>query len=122
MTPEIQHPPGAALGATLVAAVAPIVSSQHAVIVLAALAGSMWAVSARPTDTRMQAVLLVLRLVLTASVLAGLAGWALETKLGIPQQYAPAAAAWGIAAIGDGWRELIRIALARLTGAAGGAR
>lgn len=120
MTPEIQHPPGAALGASIVAAVAPMLGSQHATIVLAALAGAMWACAARPTATRMQAAMLVLRLVLTSSVLAGLVGWWLETKVGIPVQYAPTAAAWAIAAVGDGWRDLIRIGVDRLRGAAKG--
>lgn len=119
MTPDIQHPPGAALGATLVAAVAPLLGSQHAVIVLAALAGSMWAMAAKPTASRREAAWLVLRLVATASVLAGLIGWALETHLGIPGRYAPAAAAWAIGAVGDGWRDLIRAGLQRLLGAAG---
>jgi len=112
-------PPGAALAAALIALLGPM-AGEYTVIVLAALAGAMWPLSARPPAGRLDAALFVLRLVATATALGGLCAWLLQTHLGVPSQYAPAVAAWAIGAVGDGWRDLIRLGLDRLRGVAGG--
>lgn len=116
---DAQNPPGAAAAAALVAMVGPL-AGQHATIILAALAGAMWPLASRPTATRREAALLLLRLVLTASALGGLAAWLLETRLGVPSQFAPSAAAWAIGAAGDGWKDLIRAGLGRVRGGSTG--
>lgn len=122
MALDAQHPPGPAAAAALIALVGQL-TGQHATIILAALAGAMWPLSSRPTATRGEAALLLLRLVLTASALGGLAAWLLETRLGVPSQFAPSAAAWAIGAAGDGWKDLIRAGLDRVRGgSAGGAQ
>jgi hypothetical protein len=113
MSLEAQQPPAAAAIGALIAMLGPL-AGQHATIVLAALAGAMWPLAARPTATKRAAALFVMRLVATAAVLGGVIAWALETHLGIPGQFTPTLAAWAIGAVGDAWPAVIRAGLRRL--------
>jgi hypothetical protein len=101
------------LVALAVALVGPM-AGEYAVIVLSALAGSLWALSRSTTATRAAGALLVLRLVLTAVVLAGGASWWLSTQYSIPAHQLLAPVAFGVGAIGNGWGSLINAALGML--------
>jgi hypothetical protein len=95
-------------------------AGEYAVIVLSALAGSLWALSRSSTDTRAAGALLVLRLVLTAVVLAGGASWWLSGHYSIPAHHLLAPVAFCIGAIGNGWGSLINAALGMLRRRIGG--
>lgn len=105
------------MATTLLAVLAPL-AGDHAVTILAALAGSMWPLSRRPTTTRREAAVFLLRMASTAAALGGLCAWLLETHAGIPGRYAPPAAAWLIGFMGDDWRGLVSAAIDRLRGGA----
>lgn len=81
-------------------------AGPYATIVLGALAGALWALSAAPTETRPAGAGLVLRLVLTAVVLTGGAAAALESQYGWPAHQLLAPVAFGIGMGGDRWRAL----------------
>lgn len=83
------------------------VAGEYAVIVLAALAGSLWALSSAETATRAQGAGLVLRMVLTATVLAGSFAWWAESQLELPSTHLVAPAAFVIAAVGNRWRAVL---------------
>ena len=93
---------GAGIVAVSVAILGPM-AGEYAVIVLAALAGSLWALSRLSTASRVDAALLILRLVLTAVVLAGGAAWWLQTQYAWPAQQMLAPVAFAIGAVGDRW-------------------
>lgn len=116
--PGPSAPPAAVLATALVAVFGPVFG-EYILIVFAALAGAMWPLSSMRTPTVWDGAWLVLRLVLTASVLGSFAAWVLETWANIPSQFAPAVGAWCIGALGDRWSDLIRIGFNRLRGAAG---
>lgn len=81
-------------------------AGQYAVIVLAALAGALWALSEAKTRGVGSAMLLV-RLILTALVLAGAPTWWLEMHYDLPAHQILAPVAFLIAAVGDRWRSAI---------------
>lgn len=87
-------------------------AGPYATIVLGALAGALWALSAAPTETRTAGASLVLRLVLTAVVLTGGAAAALEAQYGWPAHQLLAPVAFGIGMGGDRWRALGAILVA----------
>jgi hypothetical protein len=105
--------------AAVVAAVAPL-AGQYAVIVFAALAGSLWALSAAQTATRLDGAKLLLRLVLTAAVLTGFVAWALEAKTGFPASKAVAPVAFFIGMFGDRWAEVREAIVRRVVAVIGG--
>uniref|UniRef100_UPI0013002946 hypothetical protein n=1 Tax=Caldimonas tepidiphila TaxID=2315841 RepID=UPI0013002946 len=104
-------PPAAVLATALVALFGPVFG-EYLLIVFAALAGAMWPLSSMRTPTVWDGTKLVVRLVLTASVLGSFAA-------GIPSQFAPAVGAWCIGALGDRWKDLIKLGFDRLRGKAG---
>lgn len=87
-------------------------AGQYAVIVLAALAGALWTLSEAKTRCVGSAMLLV-RLILTALVLAGAATWWLESHYDLPAHQILAPVAFLIAAIGDRWRSAISMLWSR---------
>lgn len=98
-------------------------AGPYATIVLGALAGALWALSAAPTETRRAGAGLVLRLVLTAVLLTGGAAAALESQYGWPAHQLLAPVAFAIGMGGDRWRALGDIVVAmvgRRIGAADG--
>lgn len=78
-------------------------AGEYAVIVLSALAGSLWALSKLETATRVAGAALVLRLVLTAVALTGFVAWFLETEYQWPAHHLLAPVAFVIGALGDRW-------------------
>lgn len=96
-------------------------AGPYATIVLGALAGALWALSAAPTETRAAGAGLVLRLVLTAVVLTGGAAAALEAQYGWPGHQLLAPVAFGIGMGGDRWRALGDIMVAMVGRRLGGA-
>lgn len=98
---------GAASAAAAVAIVAPALG-EYAVILFAALAGALWPLSGREGITRTQGALLVLRLVCTSVALTGaLAWWVHRQWPDLPTTVVLAPLSFGMAALGDHWRELI---------------
>ena len=97
-------------------------AGPYAVIVLSALAGALWALSRSETATRAHGALLLARLVATAIVLTGTVAWWLESQYKVPAHQLLAPVAFGIGAVGDGWRAVLDSLVARLSrgGAAGG--
>lgn len=96
-------------------------AGPYATIVLGALAGALWALSAAPTETRAAGAGLVLRLVLTAVVLTGGAAAALEAQYGWPAHQLLAPVAFGVGMGGDRWRALGDIMVAMVGRRLGGA-
>lgn len=101
------------IAAIAVAAMSPV-AGEYAVIVFAALAGSLWPLSLASTNKAMGA-LLVLRLVLTAAALTGVAAALVGELWHIPATKLLAPIAFAIAAIGDNWRSLIESTTARFS-------
>jgi hypothetical protein len=98
---------GAASAAAAVALVAPALG-EYAVILFAALAGALWPLSGRDGITRTDGALLVLRLVCTSVALTGaLAWWVHRQWPDLPTTVILAPLSFGVAALGDRWRELI---------------
>jgi hypothetical protein len=117
---EPTTPIGAGLVAVAVAVLGPM-AGEYAVIVLSALAGSLWALSRASTATRGQGALLVARLVLTAVVLTGGASWWLATHhTNLPVQELLPPVAFFIGAIGNGWTSIINAVAKALRGRLGG--
>lgn len=95
-------------------------AGEYAAVLFGALAGALWALSAREGITRGQGAMLVLRLVLTAFVLTGLVAAWIESQWAVPAKTALAPAALAIAAIGDRWRDLVTEGVSRLKAAISG--
>lgn len=93
--------------AAVVALFSTALSSEHGVILLAALAGASWPLSSTTTETRTKGAFLLLRLVGTSFMLTGAVSWLAEKYLGIPSSKATALVAWALAAFGSNWTELI---------------
>ncbi len=110
---------GAGLAVALVAMLGPV-AGEYAAILFAALAGALWPLSATATITRRAGAWMLLRLVATSVALTGVAAWAANQHLGIPVSTALAPVSFAIAAMGDRWRDMIALAVARLRRAAGG--
>ena len=98
---------GAASAAAALAIVAPALG-EYATILFAALAGAMWPLSGREGITRAQGALLVLRLVCTSVALTwAIAWWVHRQWVELPTTVILAPLSFGVAALGDHWRELI---------------
>ena len=93
----------AALGIALIGPAA----GPYAVILFAALAGSLWPLSAAPTGARVDGFWLMLRCTLTSVVLTGAAATWLQAAYGyqVNETIAPVAFAFG--ALGNGWRAVL---------------
>lgn len=108
--------------ALMVAALGPL-AGEYSVIVFAALAGALWPLSAAATATRREGALLLLRLVLTASVMTGAIAWLIQKYIGMPTSVALAPVSFLVAAIGDKWRDVLQWVLERVRAfLAGGAK
>jgi hypothetical protein len=95
-------------------------AGEYAVIVLSALAGSLWALSRIETTSRASGAALIARLVLTAVVLTGGLSYWLESEYDWPVHQILAPVAFAIGALGDRWPALLdslwRRLLGRITG------
>lgn len=112
---------GAGLAAALIAVFGPA-AGEYAAIVFAALGGALWPLAQRGEISRLQGALLVLRLVITAASLTGLAAWWIERHWGVPAATATAPIAFGIAALGDRWTALLDAVGERLRRVIGGGK
>ncbi len=93
--------------AALAIAVLGPMAGPYALIVFAALAGALWPLSTMGTVTRSQGASFLLRVVATAVVLTGgVAAW-LESEYNVNAANSLAVAAFGIGAMGNGWRPLL---------------
>lgn len=106
--------------AIIVAGAAPF-TGQYAVIVFAALAGALWPLAAAKTATRIEAAMLLVRLVGTAAALTYAVAWVLEQKAGVPASVGLSPVAFLIAAIGNRWGVLFDEAVERARRAIRGA-
>lgn len=106
-----------ALGVALLGPMA----GPYAVIVLAALAGALWALAQTPTANRSSGALLLLRLVLSAVVLTSGVAWFLEAQYAWPAHHVLAPVAFAIGMGGDRWRVLVDVIVAAVSRRIGGA-
>lgn len=84
-------------------------AGPYAVIVLAALAGALWALAQAPTATRAAGAMLLLRLVLTAVVMTSGVAWLLESQYAWPAHQMLAPVAFLIGMGGDRWRYVVDV-------------
>jgi hypothetical protein len=83
-------------------------AGEWALIIFAALAGSMWSVGRVATQTKSESAWLLVKLVLAAVIFTGGAATLLEAKLGWPARQALAPAAYLIGFVGDRWASILR--------------
>lgn len=83
-------------------------AGPYALIVFAALAGALWPLSTMPTVTRAQGAVFLLRIVATSVTLTGGAAYWIETRYQVPAVQSLAFVAWGIGAMGNGWRPVLQ--------------
>lgn len=95
-------------------------AGPYAVIVLAALAGALWALAQAPTATRSAGALLLLRLVLSAVVLTSGVAWLLESQYAWPAHHVLAPVAFAIGMGGNRWRSLADVIVAAISRRIGG--
>lgn len=86
----------------------------YAVIVLASIAGGLWAVNSTALDTRLAGAWLMLRCVITAVVLTALIATAAAPWLGVTAPEAYALVSFVIGAMGNRWQDIIEAMKARL--------
>lgn len=99
-------PAGAGITAVAIAVLGPM-AGEYAVIVLSALAGSLWALSRSSLASRVDGAMLILRLVMTAVVLTSGLAWLLERHYEWPTHQVLAPLAFVIGALGDRWPGLV---------------
>lgn len=109
------EPQTSMLTGTLFTAAAAVLTGDYFVIFVCALAGSTWPLAAASTQTRLQGAFLLVRLVLTASALSGVAAYFIESHLHVPATKALAPVAFLIAALGDRWQTILGALGDRLT-------
>lgn len=104
--PEPTSSTGISIAALSIALLGPL-AGPYALILFAALAGSLWPLSAASTATRLEGAGLVLRCTLTSVVLTGgAAAWLQATyAVQVNESIAPVAFAFG--ALGNGWRAVL---------------
>jgi len=97
---------GISIAALSIALLGPL-AGPYALILFAALAGSLWPLSAANTATRIEGAWLVLRCTLTSVVLTGGATAWLQSEydVHVDESIAPVAFAFG--ALGNGWRAVL---------------
>lgn len=89
-----------------IAGLAPVFG-EHALIIMSALAGAMWPLSVRESNSRLDSAFFLLRLVCTAAVLTGFAAHIIEQKFGYHSQEVISPVAFLIGAVGDRWRTIL---------------
>ena len=107
---------GAGIIAVSVALLGPM-AGEYAVIIVSALAGSLWALSRMPSSSRTDGALLIFRLVLTAVVLTSGAAFLLQAHYDWPAHHLLAPVAFVIGAFGDRWPRLFEVIFNRMTAA-----
>lgn len=104
--PEPTSSAGISIAALSIALLGPL-AGPYALIVFAALAGTLWPLSAANTMTRWEGAWLVLRCTMTSVILTGAAATWLHSQYGwqVDETIAPVALAFG--ALGNGWRAVL---------------
>lgn len=97
-------------------------AGEYAVIVLSALAGSLWALSRSGSAARIDGAVMVLRLVLTAVVLTGGAAYWINSMHEVPMHQLLAPVAFFIGAFGDRWPAALDALWRRLIGRINGTK
>jgi hypothetical protein len=104
----------AATGVSLVTLASTLLGPQfgpllgpYLVIVLCSTVGAQWAILASPTMTRMDALLLMLRVSATAVVLTAMLAQLVGSYFNVPVNEAYGAISFFIGALGHRWMELI---------------
>jgi hypothetical protein len=105
MAPEPSLNPSGIV-AVAIALLGPL-AGEWAVIVLSALAGSLWALSSARTPTRWGAAAMVFRLVFAAVVLTGSMAWLIERTYDWPAHQLLAPVAFFIGMLGDRFPALV---------------
>lgn len=82
-------------------------AGPYALIVFASLAGALWPLSTMPTVTRMHGAAFLVRVVAASVVLTGTASYWVETTYQVPATQSFAVVAFGIGAMGNGWRPVL---------------
>lgn len=83
-------------------------AGTYALIVFASLAGALWPLSTMPTVTRMQGAAFLVRVVAASVVLTGSASYWVEKTYQVPAVQSFAVVAFGIGAMGNGWRPVLQ--------------
>ena len=112
---------GLSLSALAIALLGPL-AGPYAVVLFAALAGSLWPLMSTPTGSTGAGAWLLVRCTLTSLVLTGFASSVLASQYGWQAQEWAAPVSFGIAALGNGWQPVIAAigsALASIAGRAG---
>lgn len=78
-------------------------AGQYALIVFAALGGSLWPLATMGNIGKFGGAMFLLRIVSTAVILTGSAAYYLEHKYDIPAVHGMALVAFVIGALGNGW-------------------
>jgi len=110
---------GASLVGGLVILAGPTVGPWIAVAA-ASFAGSLWTIGAAETEDKWRALLLLLRINLTACVLTGCVAVPVVSYDLLPCEYALPAVAFGLGALGAHYKEIITAASGRLRAWIGG--
>lgn len=100
---------GVGLAASLIVALFGPDGLQYVALAGSSFAGSLWPLSNRSPMSAGSALLMIARLSGTSLCLTGLAVWAVKAQLGwsTPTLVLTVALSFGIAALGDKWRDLI---------------
>lgn len=109
----------AAAGVTLITLAVGMFGPQvgpYIVILLASIAGSMWALSSAELQTRLEGLLLLLRLVITAIVLTGLIAQFIGPWIGVPVSEAYAVVSFFIGMLGNRWQDITDSIKTRIQG------
>jgi hypothetical protein len=83
-------------------------AGPYALIVFAALAGALWPLSTMPTATRAQGAAFLLRVVSGAVVVTASVAYGIERLYSVPVVESLALVAFGIGAMGNGWRPVLQ--------------
>ncbi len=114
---------GVSITALLIALLGPL-AGQYAVIVMAALAGSLWPLSTMQISSRCMGALFLIRIVFSAVFLSSSAAWYLEANYQLPAVHGMAVVAFLIGAMGNGWAPVFKamreaaLAVVRVAGGA----
>lgn len=102
-------------------------AGQYALIVFAALGGSLWPLATMGNIGKFGGAMFLLRIVATAVILTGSAAYYLEHQYNVPAVHGMAVVAFLIGALGNGWdtvlsgvRSAFVTAASRLLGKNGG--
>ena len=105
--PEPTSTAGLSLTAFAIALLGPF-AGPYSAIVFAALAGALWPLSSTDGLTRSAGAWLLLRCVLTATVLTSTASAALASQYDIPPTELLSPVAFVLSAMGNGWKPVIK--------------